>query len=205
MASSVIFIGSPELPSKRSWQLKTYTALFLVRPKDLGFRIFASFIPPFTLKYRKIYVDLLGPILAFFSLLFLLIYGYTFKKYKLGVTPAESMLIYAACMPIFCFLLAKLGKSTINFYETLSLVGYSLYGHLFTLLTSFIFFHEKSNTFFFMALILLGGASSLRLILVFLKTIPVPAARLLVCSSISAANILFLIYLHFAFMHVHFY
>lgn len=202
MASSVIFIGSPDHPSKKSSNKeKSYSQLFLVSPQDIFFRIIASFVPPFSQKYRKVYVDLIGPMLGFLILTSLLIYGYSFKKYKASLSPTEAMVIFATIMPSLCFVLAKLGKSTINFYETLSLVGYSLYGHLLTLLVSFIFFHETSNAFFFVSLILFGGSSSLRLILVFLKTIPIPGARLLVCSTISLANMLFLIYLHFGFMH----
>lgn len=197
--SAVIFIGSPEHSDKKSG-FKEYTNLLLFSPYDLLFRVFASFMPPFS-KYRKVYVDLLGPILAFASLTSLLIYGYSFKKHKVPTTPLEAMLCYVTFVPSVCFVLAKLGKSTVNFFETLCLLGYSLYGHLFTLLTSYVFFHEDSNAFFFVSLTVFGGSSSLRLILVFLKTIPVPGARLLVCSAISLVNMLFLIYLHYGFMH----
>ncbi|XP_066252564.1 protein YIPF3-like [Euwallacea similis] len=202
MSSSVIFIGSPDRSIKKSQkQYENYYGLFVVSPADLLFRIFASFIPPFGSKYRKVHVDFLGPLLALFSLNALLIYGYSFKKIKISLTPLESMLTYYTCVPLLSFILAKLGRSSVNFCETLSLLGYSLYGHLFTLLLSFILFHETSNAFFFGSLVVFAGASSLRLILVFLNTIPVPAARLLVCSTISTVNILFLIYLHFGFMH----
>ncbi|KAL1505980.1 hypothetical protein ABEB36_005421 [Hypothenemus hampei] len=203
--SSVIFIGSPDKSSKKtSAQLKDFYQLFLVSPSDICFRIGTSFVPPLTSKYRKVYVDLMGPLLGLFSLTLLLIYGYSLKKYKINVTPLESMICFVTCMPIFCFFLAKLGKSSIHFYEVLSLIGYSLFGHLFTLLVSFIFFHENSNTFFFISLIIFGGLSSFRLIVIFLKTIPIPGARLLVCSTISLINILFIIYLHFGYMHTTF-
>jgi len=201
-SSSVIFIGSPDHSLKKpSTNLKDYSQLLLVSPRDLLFRILASFIPPLSSKYRKVYVDLIGPLLGFLILTVLLVYGYSLKKYKIAVSPVESMIAFGTLMPSLCFALAKLGKSNINFYQAASLVGYSLYGHFFTLLVSFVFFHETSNAFFFASLTVFGGLSSLRLILVFLKTIPVPGARLLVCSIISLVNILFLIYLHFGFMH----
>ncbi|XP_050303594.1 protein YIPF3-like [Anthonomus grandis grandis] len=193
MSSRVIFIGSPVSSGKN------YRKLFSVSVWDLYFRIFASFMPPFGAKYRRVYVDLIGPLLAWISLTVLLTYGNLFKNNTLS--PVKVMIIYGGFMPVFCYGLAKLGKSGISFLENLSLVGYSLYGHLYTLLISFVLFRESSNSFFFLSMIVFGGLSSLRLILVFLKTIPVPGVRLLVCSSIALVNILFLIYLHFSFMH----
>lgn len=203
MSSSVIFIGSPDdhLKYKSGLKVKDYTKLFLVPPKEIFFRIVASFVPPITRRYRTIYIDFIGPILGLVTLTSLLVYGYSLKKYKFGISPIEAMVLFATFMPFFCLILARLGKSNINLYESISLVGYSLYGHLLTLLVSFIFFHEDSNVFFFVCLVVFGGFSTLRLILVFLKTIPVPGARFLVCTSISLVNMLFLIYLHVVFMH----
>lgn len=202
MSSSVIFVGSPDHSTKKSsLRIKNYTHLFLVPPQEISFRIIASFIPPITKKYRKVYVDFMGPLLAFVLLTSFLIYGYSFKKYKISISPTESMIFFVCFMPFFCFILAKIGKSHINLYECISLVGYSLYGDLLTLFVSFIFFHETSNVFFFICLVLFDGLSTLRLILVFLKTIPIPGARFLICSCISLVKILFLVYLHFAFMH----
>lgn len=202
MSNSLIFVGSPDhSSSKSSLTVKNWSQLFLVPPQEIFFRIIASFIPPVTKRYRKVYVDFLGPILGFVVLTTFLVYGYSFKRYKVGVSPPEAMVIFATFMPFLCFILAKLGRSSINLYETISLVGYSLYGHLMTLMVSFIFFHETSNAFFFICLIFFGGFNTFRLILIFLKTIPVPGARFLVCTSIALANILFSIYLHFAFMH----
>lgn len=194
MSSTVIFIGTPVKDSDSS------KFVHLFAPRNLLFRIAASFVPPFK-KYNRVYVDLLGPLLAFVTLTLFLIYGYSFKKHKISMGPSEAMLTFGTLMPLMCFALAKLGKSTINFYETISLIGYSLYGHLLTLFFSFLLFHETSNVCFFISLIIFGGSSSLRLILVFLRTIPIPVARLLVCTSISVVNILFLIYLHFGYMH----
>jgi len=202
MSSSVIFIGSPDHSStKPTSNANNYGRLFLVTPQEIFFRIIASFVPPITKNYRRIYVDFIGPILGFVFLTSLLVYGYSFKRYKVGVSPTEAMVFFVTFMPFFCFILAKLGKSYINLYESISIIGYSLYGHLFTLLVSFIFFHENSNAFFFVCLVIFGGFSTFRLILVILKTIPVPGARFLICTCIALVNILFLIYIHFAFMH----
>lgn len=201
MKDSVIFIGSPEAAAtKQRDQLRNYSKLFVVSPKDFVGRIWASFMPPFN-RYRKVFVDLLGLFVSFFGLLLFLNYGYSLKPHKINVSPFESLVCFSVITPIISFILLRVGRSRVTFLETLSVFGYSLFGHLFTLLVSFIFFQETSNAVFFICLIFIGGPSTLRLILVYLKTIPAPAARLLICSTVSLGNILFLIYLHFAFMH----
>ncbi|RZC35337.1 YIPF3 [Asbolus verrucosus] len=62
MANSVIFIGSPEKSPKNL--LQTLKQVFYVSPNDVIFRIFAAFVPPVGKNYKKIYVDLQGPLLA---------------------------------------------------------------------------------------------------------------------------------------------
>lgn len=198
MKNTIIFIGSPEHNAKKS--STDYKNLFLVSPNDVLYRIFTSFVPPFN-KFRKIYVDVLGPFICLVLLCFFLNYGYSLKPHKIDRSPFESIVCFSVIMPILSYVLLKLGQSSISFWETLCVFGYSLYGHLFTLFLSYIFFQETSDAMFFISLILVGGPSTLRLILVYLKTIPVPGARLLICSIVSIGNILFLIYLYFAFLH----
>ncbi|XP_049823153.1 protein YIPF3-like [Aethina tumida] len=199
-SSTVIFIGSPERNLKNSAH-KNIKNLFFVSPNDVASRIFGSFVPPVSKKYQKVYIDLLGPILGFLILTAFLNYGFSYKVVQISYSPTESMCAFGFLMPLLCFLLSKIGGSNVTPFEIVSLVGYSLYGHIFTLLASYICFQERSNFFFFVCLIFFGGLSTLRLALVFLFTIPIPAARLLICTVISLANILYLIFLHFAYMH----
>ncbi|XP_044267001.1 protein YIPF3-like [Tribolium madens] len=199
MASSVIFVGSPEKSPKSCTQkLKT---LFFVPPHDVIFRIFASFVPPFSKKYQKVYVDLQGPVLALLLLTAFLNYGYSFKTTNTFCSPTETVIIYSLIMPVMSFFVCKIGRSCITLSEMTSLIGYGLYGHIFTLFVSFLIFEETSNFFFFVCLIIFGGLSTLRIALVVLGTLFLPAARLLICSLISTCNILFVIFLHFAYMH----
>ncbi|XP_060528410.1 protein YIPF3-like [Cylas formicarius] len=201
MSNSIIFIGSHDNYRNRPSLKQFYHVnLFAVPPREILFRIFASFVPPLLKKYRKVYVDFLGPILALVLLTCLLLYGHSLKQFNEHGSPIQLVLVFSTLMPILCFVSLKLGRSTIDIYETVSLVGYSLYGHILTLLVSFLFYQEHSNIFFW-CLTFFGGSSTLRLVLVCFGTIPVPAMRFLICSTISLANILFLIYLHYAFMH----
>jgi hypothetical protein len=64
-----------------------------------------------------------------------------------------------------------------------------------------LFYQEESNTFFFIFLVIFGGLSSLRVAVVLLASIPVPAARLVVCSLVATVQLLSLVFLHFAYMH----
>lgn len=196
--SSVIFIGSPE-KSPKNFKQKV-KSLFFVAPHDVIFRIFVSFVPPFSKKY-KVYVDLQGPLLALLLLAAFLNYGYSFKMTNTFGSPTQAVFLYSVIMPILAFLICKIGKSCITLSEITSLIGYGLYGHIFTLFVSFLLFEETSNFFFFVCLIVFGGLSTLRIALVVLGTLFVPAARLLICSLISICNILFAIFIHFAYMH----
>nr|CAI5868517.1 unnamed protein product [Callosobruchus analis] len=196
--SSVIFIGSPHKSNRHEVCLKQ---LFFVSPYDIIVRIFRSFIPPYNSKYQKVHVDLLGPLLGFIILTAFVTYGNSLKLLRVNITPVEFLCIYSFLMPIICYLLTHLAQSSMTLYETVALVGYAYYGHFATLVTSFMWFQKENNFIFFVCLIFFGGLSTLRMTMVILGTIPVPAARLLVCTTISIFNILCLVFLHFAFMH----
>jgi len=176
--------------------------LFWVAPEDLCFRIMTSLVPPVTMKYRKLNVDLQGPMFAVVLLIILLNYGSALKRNN--ITPLESVLLYIILMPVLCFILNKLGQSWLTFLEVFSLIGYALYGHILTLLVALLFYLEESNAFFFTSMIVFGGLSTFRMVLLQLQAIPLPGARLLVCSFVSVIHILFLIFLHFTYMHPNF-
>lgn len=198
--SSVIFIDSPQ----KNYGGGRCKDIFYVQPQELPFRICSSLVPPLTKKFQKVYIDLLGPLIAFLILTALVNYGYSLKNIKYSFSPNEALVAYIVVTPVIFFLLCKIGQSAVSFIKVFALVGYGLYGHVFTLLLSFLCFQEKSNTFFFICLVIFSGLSTLRMALVILGTLKVPAARLLVCSTISVINVLFIIFLHFAYMHRNF-
>jgi len=143
-------MGSPE-ENLKGYNYNNYATVKLlnVSPHDVLFRIFASFIPPFTKKYQKVYIDLQGPVLALFILMALVNYGYTLKNTNISWGPIESILFYSVSMPTLCFFLCKLGRSSVSFREIVCLLGYALYGHILTLSVSYLCFQERSNFFFF--------------------------------------------------------
>lgn len=200
-SSSVIFVGVPEKTLQNESFKDNFKTLFLVNVYDLPYRIFLSLVPPLCKRFKKIYVDLLGPVLAVLILTSFVNYGYYFKSTKISVSPVENILTYVLLMPLLCFVLNRVAQSNMTLLKTYVLLGYALYGHILTLFASFVFYQERSNTFFFLCLILFDGLSTLRVALIVLDSIKLPAARLIVCSVVCIVNVLFVVFLHFAYMH----
>lgn len=196
MQNSIIFISSDDYSPKRSIR-----KLFSVSLCDLCFRIYASFIPPLTKRFQKIYLDLLGPLVAYLLLILILHYGHYNKDEMIDFSPINFLISYVIIMPLLCKLLLNCSSSNISYYEILCLIGYALYGHVLSLSVSLVFFDETSNRFFFLCTVIFCGLSTFRLAIILLKSIPKPAMRLLVCSVVCIIQILSLIFVHFAYMH----
>lgn len=211
---SVIFIGNNPVPtrslengwygSKTNWPtLSAIKQSFMVPPGDLPRRMFISLVPPIGERYRYVYVDFLGPSIALLLMAGMLHYGHASKlpSAAADTSPTEALLFYAIFMPAIAYILTSLAKAAVTLSEMIALLGYGLFGHVFTLAASLLLYDEESNIFFFLCLTVFGGLSALRIALVLLASIPVPAARLLVCSFVATVHLLSLVFLHFAYMH----
>lgn len=214
---SVIFIGNDQTPMKTpsngwkvsklptNWSLLSSIKLnFMVPPSHLPHRIFVSLVPPFLgEQYKLVYVDFLGPSLALLLMASILHYGHATKlpSAASNTSPTEVLLLYAVWMPLATYVLTSLSWATVSLTEMIALLGYGMFGHVFTLAVSLLFYQEESNTFFFVCLVIFGGLSALRVAVVLLASIPVPAARLIVCSLVATVQLLSLVFLHFAYMH----
>uniref|UniRef100_A0A146LWC1 Protein YIPF3 n=1 Tax=Lygus hesperus TaxID=30085 RepID=A0A146LWC1_LYGHE len=211
-AHSVIFIDQYDQPKyerfdRRFSNPSLFTRIcsnFRVVPWELPKRIFTSFVPPILGENsRKVYVDFVGPLLAVVLLWSILTSGHYDKhpKAMLETPPVLSLVYYCLAMPSLCLFLAKAGNSNLTLPEIIALLGYGLYGHLATIFLCYLFSMESSNFFFFTVMIFFSGLSALRLVIVLLMTIPKPAARLIVCSVAATFHVLFLIHIHFSYMH----
>lgn len=209
---SVIFIGGDESPGTKYERLdgkekNDFCRIidnFRVSPVELPRRIVSSFVPPiFGGPLKRVYVDFAGPAIALILLWGLLEIGHSDKHPSATVAtpPIIALSYYCLVMPPVCILLAKMGNSDLAFIEVIALLGYGLYGHVFTIFLCFIFNLQTSNFFFFTFALIFSGPSCLRLIVVFLLTIPKPITRLLICSVVAVFHVLFLIFVHFAYMH----
>lgn len=206
--SHVIFIGNPgyerlDYYSKPNL-FKRLSSHVKETGADLPRRIALSFVPPFVNKSaKKVHVDFVGPALALITISLLLHCGHAGKlpESAIRLMPSVTLILYCIFTPLICYVITCLGGATFSLVDLSALLGYGLYGHLLTILTSFIFDDSSSNFIFFVCLIIFGGLSSLRIVLVLLVTIPKPAARLIVCSFITIVHLLFLIFVHFSYMH----
>ncbi|XP_075220084.1 protein YIPF3-like [Lycorma delicatula] len=184
--------------------IRSLVMYFTVPASDLPKRIFTSFVPPlFGEKSHRVYVDFVGPCLAILTLAAILHYGHAYKLQTAAsdMSPSEVLLYYCTITPVICFILARIGRAALDFTEIVALLGYGLYGDLFTLAASQAFDHEQSNFAFFMLMFIFACPSAFRIALVLLTSIPHPAARLIVCSTITLIHLIFLIFVHFAYMH----
>lgn len=193
-----------EVP-KKSWMSIVSAAfnealmLFAVSPFELPVRIVRSLLPPIVHRFRIINVDLLGPSLAVLILICMLILGQTEKENTLGAE--RVVLSYCILLPFFTHVILRCCQAAITFMQLLSLMGYSLYGPVLTLSVSLIIDRERSDTIFFLCLAVFGGLSTLRVVLVLLASLRIPAARLLVCTSVALTQLLFVVWLHFTYLH----
>ncbi|XP_024083665.1 protein YIPF3 isoform X1 [Cimex lectularius] len=204
---SVVFIENSDyqrFDKDKNFNLKNVVSTYFTQFKELPKRIYISFIPPvFSENSKKVYVDLVGPLLALLILGFLLNLGHSYKHpLALADTPPFlSLVLYATFLPSFCFILVKLGKSNLNPMEIISILGYGLYAHIFTIMTCYLVDSESSNYLFFLSMIFFGGLSGFRIVVILLLTIPKPGARLVACSLVTIFHLLFLIFIHFVYMH----
>lgn len=203
---SIILINSYDNIKNKSNSSFIYHIVnfFTVPVSDLPKRIAISFLPPMLGNLSQhVYVDFVGPSLALLTMAAILHYGHAYKTQSaaLEITPSELLLYYSLTIPVICYFLAKIGGTNLKYTEILSLLGYGLYGHVFTLVFSQMFHCEQSNIIFFINLLFFGGLSAIRIALVLIASIPIPAARLLVCSVVIIAHLMFLIFVHFGFMH----
>ncbi|XP_044129060.1 protein YIPF3 [Bufo gargarizans] len=77
--------------------------------------------------------------------------------------------------------------------------GYGLFGHCIVLLVTYnIHFHSLFYVFW----LCIGGLSTLRMVVVLLSRTVGQTQRLILCGSIAALHMLFLLYLHFAYHKV---
>lgn len=206
---AIIFINNLETPKRSKFKddlscLQAIKMHFSVPFEQLPLRIISSLNPPIFGKRQKINVDLLGPLIAFLTLVILLHYGHANKiPYAVSkIPPLDVLLSYVIFMPVISYILIRfLGQSKLSFIEMLSLLGYALFGHIFTLIVSLVFTNDESNFFFFLCMLIFGGLSTLKIVLILVALIPKPAVRLIICSFVSIVQLLFLMSIHFLYMH----
>lgn len=99
----------------------------------------------------------------------------------------------------FIYFLAYLCNAQITMLQMLALLGYGLFGHCIVL---FITYNIHLHALFYLFWLLVGGLSTLRMVAVLISRTVGPTQRLLLCGTLAALHMLFLLYLHFAYHKV---
>uniref|UniRef100_A0A8C8BP34 Protein YIPF3 n=1 Tax=Oncorhynchus tshawytscha TaxID=74940 RepID=A0A8C8BP34_ONCTS len=96
----------------------------------------------------------------------------------------------------FIYFLAYLCNAQITMLQTLSLLGYGLFGHCVVL---FVTYNVHFHSLFYILWLVVGGLSTLRMVAALISRTVGPTPRLVLCGTLGALHMLFLLYLHFAY------
>uniref|UniRef100_A0A3Q1JPP2 Protein YIPF3 n=1 Tax=Anabas testudineus TaxID=64144 RepID=A0A3Q1JPP2_ANATE len=177
---------------------------FDVEPvQDLYFQM-QIFVLTFALPLQKIAGELYGPLMLVFTLVAILLHGMktsgtVIREGTLMGTAIGTCFGYWLGVSSFVYFLAYLVNAQITMLQTLSLLGYGLFGHCIVLLVTYnIHFHFL----FYVLWLLIGGLSTLRMVTALLSRTVGQTPRLLLCGTLSVLHMLFLLYLHFAYHRI---
>lgn len=178
---------------------------FDVEPIQVRNRLLESMIPVKMISFpQKIAGELYGPLMLVFTMVAILLHGMKSS----GTVIVEGTLMGTAIgtcfgywlgVSSFIYFVAYLCNSQITMLQTLSLLGYGLFGHCIVLLITYnIHFHSL----FYIFWLVIGGMSTLRMVAVLLSRTVGQTQRLILCGILVALHMLFLLYLHFAYHKV---
>lgn len=178
---------------------------FDVEPVQVRNRLLESMIPVRMINFpQKIAGELYGPLMLVFTMVAILLHGMKSS----GTVIVEGTLMGTAIGTCFgywlgvsslVYFVAYLCNAQITMLQSLSLLGYGLFGHCVVLLITYnIHFHSLFYVFW----LCIGGLSTLRMVAVLLSRTVGQTQRLILCGSITALHMLFLLYLHFAYHKV---
>ncbi|TSK42132.1 Protein YIPF3 [Bagarius yarrelli] len=88
------------------------------------------------------------------------------------------------------------GTVIITMLQMMSLLGYGLFGHCMVL---FITYNVHFHSLFYILWLVIGGLSTLRMVAVLISRTVGKTPRLILCGTLTALHMLFLLYLHFAY------
>ncbi|XP_077437524.1 protein YIPF3 isoform X1 [Vanacampus margaritifer] len=175
---------------------------FDVEPVQVRSRLLESLIPVRMISFpQKIAGELYGPLMLVLTLVAILLHGMktsgtVIREGTLMGTAIGTCFGYWLGVSSLIFFLAYLVNAQITMLQTLSLLGYGLFGPCVALLVSY---NVHVHLLFYLLWLLLGGLSTLRMVSALLSRTVGATPRLLLCASVSLLHMLFLLYLHFAY------
>ncbi|XP_029448698.1 protein YIPF3-like [Rhinatrema bivittatum] len=178
---------------------------FDVEPMQVRNRLLESMFPVRMINFpQKVAGELYGPLMLVFTLVAILLHGMktsgtVIREGTLMGTAIGTCFGYWLGVSSFLYFLAYLCNAQITMLQTLSLLGYGLFGHCVVL---FITYNIHFHSLFYVFWVIIGGLSTLRMIAVLLSRTVGHTQRLILCGSVAALHMLFLLYLHFAYHRV---
>ncbi|XP_059099942.1 protein YIPF3 [Peromyscus eremicus] len=178
---------------------------FDVEPAQVRSRLLESMIPVKMVNFpQKVAGELYGPLMLVFTLVAILLHGMKtsdtiIREGTLMGTAIGTCFGYWLGVSSFIYFLAYLCNAQITMLQMLALLGYGLFGHCIVL---FITYNIHLHSLFYLFWLLVGGLSTLRMVAVLVSRTVGPTQRLLLCGTLAALHMLFLLYLHFAYHKV---
>ncbi|NXB52909.1 YIPF3 protein, partial [Leucopsar rothschildi] len=178
---------------------------FDVEPVQVRARLLESMIPVKMINFpQKIAGELYGPLMLVFTLVAILLHGMKtsdtiIREGTLMGTAIGTCFGYWLGVSSFMYFLAYLCNAQITMVQMLSLLGYGLFGHCITL---FVTYNIHFHSLFYIFWLVVGGLSTLRMVAVLVSRTVGHTQRLILCGTLAALHMLFLLYLHFAYHKV---
>ncbi|KAG9275097.1 protein YIPF3 isoform X2 [Astyanax mexicanus] len=150
---------------------------------------------------EKVAGELYGPMMLVFTLVAILLHGMktsgtVIREGTLMGTAIGTCFGYWLGSSSFIYFLAYLCNAQITMLQMLSLLGYGLFGHCVVL---FITYNVHFHSLFYILWLVIGGLSTLRMVAVLISRTVGQTPRLIMCGTLAALHMLFLLYLHFAY------
>lgn len=176
---------------------------FDVEPKDVVSRLGQSLIPRKPGKPQTVAGELYGPVMVVFTLVAVLLFSmkyndHTVQEGTLMGTAIGVCFGYWLGGSTFYYFIAYLCNAHITLLQIVSLTGYALFGHVVCIFLATVT-HDISHGLFLVALVLIGGLSSLRMLCVYVSRTWSRKHGVITGSIVSSIHLLFLLYLHYAY------
>lgn len=183
--------------------IDTLRPYFDVEPKQVLVRLAKSLVPIKPVKPQTVEGELYGPIMVVFTLIALLLFsmknsGHTVQEGTLMGTAIGVCFGYWLGGSSFYYFIAYICNAHITMLQIVSLTGYALFAHCICIFLATIT-HDLTHSIFFIAILILGGLSSFRMLCVYVSRTWSKKNGLVIGSVVLTMHLLFLLYLHFAY------
>lgn len=195
--------------AKKAWNvygnIDILRPYFNVEPKEVQKHLLNSLIPrKASAEKQEVPRDLYGPVMVVLTMIALLLYQMKSADHKV----ADGTLMGSALGTCFSYWLGTSGlvwflsyvcSLQLSLVQTLSMIGYGMFGHCLVLFLGTAVHTSHDHVFFYFLWGSVGGLSTLRMICILLSRVSTKTERLVVIIILAAVHMLFLLYLHFAY------